>query len=132
MAAAGYEAPSSSDLSAVGLDCSGDLREKLWQSLGWASPWPLEDESSAMDLLGLEEKCWLFHEALGQRLHQWLRRDELECRKAVEQVKLITGCFLEICTCSCNSSCNCTVLRAVGGSTELSAVEPAFGEILAC
>lgn len=54
--------PLRADLSVVGLDSAGDLRQMLWKSLGWASPWPLEDAEDALDMLGLEERCWLLGE----------------------------------------------------------------------
>eukprot|EP00438_Fugacium_kawagutii_P000392 Skav209646 [mRNA] locus=scaffold650:69467:73538:- [translate_table: standard] len=138
--AAGYAAPtvadaSRADLSAVGLECSGDLRRgalrsgyalemsHLWQSLGWASPWPLDDDDSALDLLGLEERCWSADDALGKQLSHWMAtKGDAACRAAVERVKEITGCFLEL-------HGGGSVLRAVGAAGELDAVEPAFFEI---
>ena len=110
VAAAGYEAPLVSDplradLSVVGLESMGDLRQTLWKSLGWASPWPLEDVEEALEMLGLEERCWLLNgrasdgsEGLGMQLKKWLLKDEAECLAAVERVKLMTGCFLELTT----------------------------------
>lgn len=137
--AAGYVAPMVSDplradLSVVGLDSAGDLRQTLWKSLGWASPWPLEDAEDALDMLGLEERCWLLGEGcgLGMQLKNWLLKDEAECLAAVERVKLMTGCFLELTADTTDPALKrFSMLRAVGGSTELSAVEPAFGEIFA-
>ena len=132
--------PLRADLSVVGLDSAGDLRETLWKSLGWASPWPLEDAEDALDMLGLEERCWLLGEGcegcegcgLGMQLKNWLLKDEAECLAAVERVKLMTGCFLELTADTTDPALKrFSMLRAVGGSTELSAVEPAFGEIFA-
>ena len=134
--------PLRADLSVVGLDSAGDLRQTLWRSLGWASPWPLEDAEDALDMLGLEERCWLLGEGceecegcegcgLGMQLKKWLLKDEAECLAAVERVKLMTGCFLELTTDTTDPLKGFSMLRAVGGSTELSAVESAFGEIFA-
>ena len=89
-------------------------------------------------MLGLEERCWLLNgrasdgsEGLGMQLKKWLLKDEAECLAAVERVKLMTGCFLELTTETTDPAKRFSKLRAVGGSTELAAVEPAFGEIFA-
>ncbi|CAJ1382457.1 unnamed protein product [Effrenium voratum] len=108
--AAGYEAPTlpaedaERSLSAVGLDCCGDLRARLWETLGWASPWPLEQED-AMEMLGLEVRTW--------RLRGAPNLAVLEA----------SGCHLEVLG-------DPPLLRAVGGAAELAALEAMGGEVL--
>ena len=57
------EAPSFVEsLAALGLGCPGDLRDAL-KTLGWASPYAMEDED-LMEALGLEERCWSLQDML--------------------------------------------------------------------
>lgn len=85
----------------------------------------MDDDDSALELLGLEERCWSAEDALGKQLSHWMAtKGEAACRAAVERVKESTGCFLEF------HGGGSAVLRAVGAGGELDAVEPAFFEIL--
>ena len=159
--AAGYQAPcvlaadsAAKSLSAVGLDSQDNLQEKLWNSLGWASPLPLDwhdgddDSVDALAVLGLEVQYWPLHsEGLGRELQDWLDSlDQDEQIRALKQVESRTGCFVELIgasqtdkdtqgtrdsrSCGPESSSKAKALRAVGSSFELSAVEPAFRELL--
>ncbi|CAK9066872.1 unnamed protein product [Durusdinium trenchii] len=61
--AAGYEAPtvssssSAESLAAVSLESGGELKDHLWSSMGWASPYALEEERGPSRTWGVEGNC---------------------------------------------------------------------------
>ena len=152
----GYRAPqvpvpdsAEESLFAVGLQSEGNLQAKLWDSLGWASPMPLDwngEDDDALALLGLEAQYWDLHsDGLARELQSWLDfADQHERSAALKRVEARTGCFLELIAASRTESpvapnpqrghdstiAGHAVLRAVGTSVELSAVEPALNELL--
>ena len=152
MAEIGYEAPrvvaagsAVRSLSAVGLDSPGNLQENLWNSLGWASPMPLdwngEDADGALGLLGLEVQYLPFHGgASGSDLQSWLHAAAEDAKiRVMKQIESRTGCFLELISCKMETDTACGLesplvdqraLRAVGTAAELAAVEPAFRELI--
>ena len=132
-------------LSAVGLDSPGNLQENLWNSLGWASPMPLdwngEDADGALGLLGLEVQYWPFHAcASGSDLQVWLQAAAEDAKmRVMKQIESRTGCFLELISCKMETDTACGLefplvdqraLRAVGTAAELAAVEPAFRDLI--
>lgn len=123
VAAAGYVAPAAlptgaASLAAVGLDSLGELKEQLWEDLGWASPLPVDfagvasEDPGAMGLLGLEARRWNL-EAGGGAAAQKLRAGQLE------ELRKRTGAFIELDGAPGEPS----VLRAVGAVDELVELE---------
>uniref|UniRef100_A0A7S4RW50 LicD/FKTN/FKRP nucleotidyltransferase domain-containing protein n=1 Tax=Alexandrium monilatum TaxID=311494 RepID=A0A7S4RW50_9DINO len=128
---AGYQAPralptATESLAAVGLHCHGELRELLWRSLGWASPYGppecdagaarAEEDLSNLEALGLEAR----HLSLGADAAAALQGGGLEALQAR------TGAFLELTLLPGRPS---AALRAVGAPEELARVEEAVAEL---
>ena len=129
--------PLRADLSLVGLDSAWGSAADAVEIPGMGVTMALRRRrcTGHVGFGGKDVGCWVKDvkdvkdvKVLGMQLKNCLLQDEAECLAAVERVKLMTGCFLELTTTT--DPQRFSMLRAVGGSTELSAVEPAFAEIL--
>lgn len=127
---AGYSPPralrtGAESLAAAGLHCRGELRELLWQSLGWASPYgppecdagaaSQEEDVSSLDMLGLQTRHLSVASGAASALQE--RLEALRCR---------TNAFLELTALAGGGQ---TALRAVGTVDELAQVEEALAEM---
>jgi len=124
--AAGYEKPaamptSTESLACVNLESNGDLQESLWQSLGWASPWPVhcngtdDADTSVLEMLGYQST----HIQVGKRLALQLSETILM------QLRNETNAFLELDE-NQDEIGNFRTVHAIGNAEELRTVEQAL------
>merc|ERR1712187_369309 len=108
---------SEESLERVGLQCPGELREELWSSFGWGSPWAMQcggedkPDEGVLEMLGL-----LSHQF--RVAHPGLPYDYLQ------QLRAVTGAFLE----QEKAEDGDAKLRVIGAPEELERVRSALAK----
>jgi len=120
-------------LEMLGLRCQGELREHLWQSLGWASPYLQEcaghdrEDPQVLELLDLQTRhLQMPSSAVGYS----------SCDGAMGWLRSRSSCFFELEICSeasrggIDAEANIVRFRAVGDAEELDALENILAEMV--